>query len=101
MSVFTVYVPLVGDCFLDREQQHCSARQGFRRYLRIRETLCHELAHMVWGEHDNNFKELNSQLLRECDAADWVSRPGTYLRPIMRLMHGLSVSDVLPGCMVL
>ncbi|KAK9804353.1 hypothetical protein WJX72_008599 [[Myrmecia] bisecta] len=40
--------------------------KGFRRYDRIRETLCHELAHMVWGEHDHNFKQLNSQLLREC-----------------------------------
>ncbi len=36
--------------------------KGFRRYDRIRETLIHELAHMVWGEHDANFKELNSQV---------------------------------------
>jgi hypothetical protein len=28
----------------------------------IRETLIHELAHMVWGDHDDNFKELNSQV---------------------------------------
>ncbi|KAK9799763.1 hypothetical protein WJX73_001696 [Symbiochloris irregularis] len=39
--------------------------KGFRRYDRIRETLCHELAHMVWGEHDNRFKALNSQLLKD------------------------------------
>jgi hypothetical protein len=45
--------------------------KGFRRYDRIRETLMHELAHMVWGEHDDNFKQLNSQLRRECDAHDW------------------------------
>ncbi|KAI3427299.1 hypothetical protein D9Q98_010218, partial [Chlorella vulgaris] len=44
---------------------------GFRRYDRIRETLLHELAHMVHSEHDNAFKELNSQLRRECDALDW------------------------------
>ena len=31
---------------------------------------------MVWSEHDNRFKQLNSQLMRECEAADWVSRPG-------------------------
>jgi hypothetical protein len=37
--------------------------KGFRRYDRIRETLVHELAHMVWGEHDDNFKALNSQVL--------------------------------------
>ena len=56
--------------------------QGFRRYLRIRETLCHELAHMVWSEHDNRFKQLNSELLREVEAADWVSRPGTSSPPL-------------------
>ncbi|GIL57599.1 hypothetical protein Vafri_12795 [Volvox africanus] len=40
--------------------------KGFRKYERIRETLIHELAHMEFGEHDNNFKQLNSQLAREC-----------------------------------
>ena len=45
--------------------------RGFRRYDRIRETLIHELAHMVFSEHDNHFKELNSQLLREAAAQDW------------------------------
>ncbi|KAJ2915944.1 hypothetical protein MD484_g4489, partial [Candolleomyces efflorescens] len=38
---------------------------GFRNYKEIRRVLCHELAHNVWGDHDNNFKELNSQLNRE------------------------------------
>jgi WLM domain len=37
---------------------------GFRKYDKIRETLVHELTHNVWGDHDNNFKTLNSQLLR-------------------------------------
>jgi len=27
---------------------------GFRSYNEIRRVLCHELAHNVWGEHDNN-----------------------------------------------
>ena len=45
--------------------------RGFRRYDRIRETLVHELAHMMFSEHDNNFKALNSQLLREAAAHDW------------------------------
>eukprot|EP00892_Ulva_mutabilis_P005169 jgi/Ulvmu1/3023/UM015_0063.1 len=40
--------------------------KGFRNYERIRETLVHELTHNVWGDHGNNFKELNSKLLREC-----------------------------------
>jgi hypothetical protein len=50
--------------------------RGFRRFERIRETLVHELAHMVYGEHDLRFKALNSQLTREAAAAnpDW-SRP--------------------------
>ena len=46
------------------------------RYDRIRETLCHELAHMVWGEHDNRFRELNSQLLKECSHLDWTGHAG-------------------------
>jgi hypothetical protein len=40
--------------------------RGFRNYQKIRETLVHELTHNVWSGHDNNFKTLNSQLLREC-----------------------------------
>ena len=42
--------------------------RGFRKYLTIRETLIHELTHMVWSDHDENFKKLNAQLLRECKA---------------------------------
>lgn len=44
---------------------------GFRRYDRIVETLIHELAHMVHGDHDDAFKQLNSQLRAEAAAADW------------------------------
>lgn len=36
--------------------------RGFRKYARIRETLVHELAHMVWEEHDDRFKTFNSQV---------------------------------------
>jgi hypothetical protein len=36
--------------------------RGFRKYARIRETLVHELAHMVHSEHDSSFKALNSQV---------------------------------------
>ena len=73
-------------------------QQGFRRYLRIRETLCHELAHMVWSEHDNRFKQLNSELMRECQAADWVSQSGappplSNSRPVQMAFH-----DAAPGC---
>jgi hypothetical protein len=46
--------------------------KGFRQYLRIRETLIHELAHMVHGDHDDAFKALNSALKTECSQLDWV-----------------------------
>mmetsp|Transcript_26867 Transcript_26867/g.32621 ORF Transcript_26867/g.32621 Transcript_26867/m.32621 type:complete len:671 (+) Transcript_26867:207-2219(+) len=39
--------------------------KGFRKYDVIIKTLLHELAHMVWSEHDNNFKSLDSQLNKE------------------------------------
>jgi len=44
---------------------------GFRMYLRIRETLMHELAHMEHDDHGSGFKELNSRLLHECAKLDW------------------------------
>lgn len=47
--------------------------KGFRQYATIMRTLLHELAHMVWSEHDNNFKELNSELTREYHAKSWDS----------------------------
>ncbi|KAG2057611.1 WLM-domain-containing protein [Suillus hirtellus] len=54
---------------------------GFRPYLEVRRVLCHELAHNVWGEHNNDFKELNSQLNREVAEFEAAARAGT---------HGLS-----------
>jgi len=41
------------------------AYDGFRLYADIRRVLCHELTHNVWGDHDDNFKALNSKLNRE------------------------------------
>lgn len=35
---------------------------------------------MVWGEHDNNFKALNSQLLKEVEALDWTH--GAYAQDV-------------------
>lgn len=32
------------------------AYDGFRPYLEVRRVLCHELAHNVWGDHDNNVR---------------------------------------------
>ena len=45
--------------------------RGFRSYERIRETLLHELAHMVYSEHDLRFKALNSELTVAAARADW------------------------------
>ena len=36
--------------------------KGFRKYRAIRDTLCHELAHNVFGEHNSSFKALNSEI---------------------------------------
>ncbi|KAI6149697.1 WLM-domain-containing protein [Pisolithus tinctorius] len=51
---------------------------GFRPYLEVRRVLCHELAHNVWGEHDNNFKELNSKLNREVAEFEAAQAHGTH-----------------------
>mmetsp|Transcript_39372 Transcript_39372/g.111563 ORF Transcript_39372/g.111563 Transcript_39372/m.111563 type:complete len:623 (+) Transcript_39372:253-2121(+) len=45
--------------------------RGFRRYKAVRDTLVHELTHMMFTGHGNDFKELNSQLLRECSRLSW------------------------------
>lgn len=49
------------------------AFDGYRDYKGIRKTLCHELAHNVWGEHDRNFWDLCKQIEREVETSDWRS----------------------------
>lgn len=49
------------------------AYDGYRDYKTIRKTLCHELAHNVWGPHDRNFWNLCKQIEREVDRDDWKS----------------------------
>jgi WLM domain len=44
---------------------------GYRDYKVIRKTLCHELAHNVFGEHDRNFWNLTGQIEKEVDRGDW------------------------------
>jgi hypothetical protein len=69
---------------------------GFRVYSDIRRVLCHELAHNVWSDHDNNvrfiqsiddpssylpapkFKELNSKLNQEVAEFERRVRDGTH-----------------------
>lgn len=47
------------------------AYDGYRDYKTIRRTLCHELAHNVWGEHDRSFWELCKEIEREVERDDW------------------------------
>lgn len=49
------------------------AYDGYRDYKTIRNTLCHELAHNVWGPHDRNFWELCKKIEKEVEGADWKS----------------------------
>jgi hypothetical protein len=44
---------------------------GYRDYKVIRKTLCHELAHNVFGEHDRSFWDLTGQIEKEVEKADW------------------------------
>lgn len=49
---------------------------GFRPYLSIKETLIHELTHMVHGDHDAQFWSLFRVLMREADEMDWTKSSG-------------------------
>jgi hypothetical protein len=49
------------------------AYDGYRDYKTIRKTLCHELAHNVWGDHDRNFWDLCKEIEKEVEKADWKS----------------------------
>ncbi|OAL36560.1 hypothetical protein AYO20_04176 [Fonsecaea nubica] len=46
------------------------AYDGYRDYKVIRKTLCHELSHNVWGEHDRNFWDLTKEIEREVERND-------------------------------
>ncbi|GFP96132.1 ubiquitin and wlm domain-containing metalloprotease spcc1442.07c [Phtheirospermum japonicum] len=50
--------------------------KGFRKYESIKKTLLHELAHMVFSEHDSNFYALDSQLNKEAATLDWTKSRG-------------------------
>ncbi|XAR68145.1 hypothetical protein NMG60_11003177 [Bertholletia excelsa] len=50
--------------------------KGFRKYESIKKTLLHELAHMVYSEHDENFYALDKQLNQEAEALDWTRSKG-------------------------
>ncbi|KAK5194114.1 hypothetical protein LTR99_005655 [Exophiala xenobiotica] len=46
------------------------AYDGYRDYKVIRKTLCHELSHNIWGEHDRNFWDLTKQIEQEVERND-------------------------------
>eukprot|EP00850_Spirogloea_muscicola_P023673 SM000376S13705 [mRNA] locus=s376:65225:69644:- [translate_table: standard] len=52
---------------------------GFRKYISIKKTLLHELAHMVHDEHDVHFKAFDSQLNKEVETLDWTRQSSHYL----------------------
>ena len=47
------------------------AYDGYRDYKVIRKTLCHELAHNVWGEHDQHFWKLCREIEVEVEKNDY------------------------------
>lgn len=47
------------------------AYDGYRDYRTIRKTLCHELAHCVFGEHDRAFWDLTGRIEKEVERGDW------------------------------
>lgn len=48
------------------------AYDGYRDYKTIRKTLCHELAHNVHGEHDQDFWRLCREVEREVERNDYL-----------------------------
>ena len=46
---------------------------GYRDYKGIRRTLCHELTHNVWQDHDRRFWDMCKALEQEVERADWKS----------------------------
>lgn len=47
------------------------AYDGYRDYKVIRKTLCHELTHNVWGDHDQRFWKLCKEIEAEVERNDW------------------------------
>lgn len=47
------------------------AYDGYRDYKVIRKTLCHELTHNVWGDHDGRFWKLCKEIEKEVEQNDW------------------------------
>ncbi|KAM5580500.1 hypothetical protein ABKV19_009976 [Rosa sericea] len=50
--------------------------KGFRKYASIKKTLLHELAHMIYSEHDATFYAFDKQLNQEAESLDWTRSRG-------------------------
>ena len=50
--------------------------KGFRKILRVKETLYHELAHNVHSEHDQKFYQLMRQIEKDCTELHWSQNGG-------------------------
>ncbi|OMP03170.1 hypothetical protein CCACVL1_02519 [Corchorus capsularis] len=66
--------------------------KGFRKYESIKKTLLHELAHMVFSEHDSNFYALDKQLNEEAASLDWTKSRG---HTLSGFRHSEDYEDVI------
>lgn len=53
--------------------------KGFRKILRVKETLYHELAHNVHSDHDQKFYQLMRQVEKDCTELHWSQNGGNTL----------------------
>ncbi|XP_031492885.1 uncharacterized protein LOC116259288 isoform X2 [Nymphaea colorata] len=71
--------------------------KGFRKYESIKKTLLHELAHMVYSEHDENFFALNKQLNQEAISLDWTKSRSQTLTGHKNLdAYGMEFHQTMP-----
>ncbi|CAL5406231.1 unnamed protein product [Camellia sinensis] len=61
--------------------------KGFRKYESIKKTLLHELAHMVYSEHDAKFYALDRQLNQEAATLDWTRSKSHVLNGVKHSEH--------------
>ncbi|XP_024023357.1 uncharacterized protein LOC21387558 [Morus notabilis] len=90
------YVGISPKCLLGFNKNHGEAislrlrtddLKGFRKYEKIKKTLLHELAHMVYSEHDANFFALDRQLNQEAASLDWTKSTSHTLSGLNRSEH--------------
>ncbi|KAG7010414.1 hypothetical protein SDJN02_27207 [Cucurbita argyrosperma subsp. argyrosperma] len=71
--------------------------KGFRKYESVKKTLLHELAHMIYSEHDANFYALDKQLNEEAATLDWTRSKGHTLAGIKYSRYHEESDDVEDG----